>query len=190
MTTNGTKRHRRRKYSAEPLATAPATEDCGPAMAALTEKQRRFVMELRYGPAGYGSEVRAARAAGYGNSRSTDNSMKVTAHQTLHNPKVQNALHEIGGKVIRAEAFQSIKNTVTIANDLTHRDCLKANIALMDRGGFAVETHHTVTVERSPATIALATEQILQRIALLTAKLGLEPVKQIEGTAVAEAETL
>jgi hypothetical protein len=189
MTANGTKRRRRRKYSAAPLVVAPATEDCGPAMAALTEKQRRFVLELRHGPCGYGSEIRACRAAGYGTPTSSDASLRVIAHQVLHHPKVQDALREVGHKIIRAEAFQSIKNTTAIANDLKHRDCLKANLALLDRGGFAPETFHHVTVERSPATLVIATEQILERIRALTAKLGLEPVKQIEGTAVAEAET-
>jgi hypothetical protein len=34
-----------------------------------------------------------------------------------------------------------------IARDPAHKDCLKANVILMDRGGFVVETHHTITVE-------------------------------------------
>jgi phage terminase small subunit len=141
------KRRRSRKYSAEPLAVVPNDADLGPAMLALTPKQRRFVLELRHGPAGYGSEVRAARAAGYGTRSSSDLSMRVLAHQSLHNPRVQDALREVGGKIIRAEAFQSIKTTTAIAHDLTHKDCLKANLALLDRGGFAIETHHLVTVE-------------------------------------------
>ena len=141
------KRNRRRKYSAAPLVMGEIdASSLSPAMLAITPKQRRFVLELRYGPAGYGSEVRAARAAGFGTPTSSDNAMKVEAHRTLHHPKVQEALREVGGKIIRAEAFQSIKNTARIANDIQHKDCLKANLALMDRGGFAVETHHHVTV--------------------------------------------
>jgi hypothetical protein len=143
------KRHRSRKYSAEPLAPIlDNDESLGPCMRLLNAKQRRFVWELRYGPAGgYGSEIRAARAAGYGTPTSSDGSMRVMAHQALHSPRVQDALREVGAKTIRAEAFQSIRNVTAIANDLTHRDCLKANIVLLDRGGFAVETHHTITVE-------------------------------------------
>jgi hypothetical protein len=56
-------------------------------------------------------------------------------------------LREVGGKLIRASAFTAIRQTEKIANDIEHQDCLKACLALMDRGGFAVETHHTVTVE-------------------------------------------
>jgi phage terminase small subunit len=141
------KRVRRRKYSSEPLAVVPPLESLGPAMRALTEKQRRFVMELREGPIGYGSEVRAARAAGYGTPTSTDNALWVQAHQTLHDPKVQEALREVGGKLIRAASFQSIRNVETIANDREHKDCLKANLALLDRG-FPIETTHRVTVEK------------------------------------------
>jgi hypothetical protein len=141
------KRHRRRKYDATPLVAEIDERSLGPAMSALTEKQRRFVLELRHGPAGYGSEVRAARAAGYGTPTSSDNVLKVEAPRTLHDPRVQEALREVGGKIIRAEAFQSIANVTAIARDLNHKDSLKANLALMDRGGFAVETHHHLTVE-------------------------------------------
>jgi hypothetical protein len=180
------KRDRRRKYSSEPLARVPPESELGQKMLALTSKQRAFVLELRHGPAGYGSEIRAARAAGY---RGNDASMKVTAHNVLHNPKVQAALVEVGGKIIRAQAFQSIRNTMEIANNLEHRDCLKANLALMDRGGFAVETHHTVTVERPQMLIV--TEHVLERIRALTEKLGLAPpaVKQIEAVATVVADT-
>jgi hypothetical protein len=146
--TSQPKRQRSRKYSAEPLVVVPDhDESLGPAMQRLTPKQRRFVMELRYGPVGYGSEVRAARAAGYGTPTSSDMSLRVLAHQALHSPRIQVALREVGGKIIRAEAFQSIRNVTTIANDFNHKDCLKANLCLLDRGGFAVETHHTITVE-------------------------------------------
>jgi phage terminase small subunit len=165
------KRRRSRKYSAEPLIGEIAEQDCGPAMMALTPKARRFVLELRHGPAGYGSEVRAARAAGYGTATSSDNAMKVLAHQALYNPKVQDALREVGGKIIRAEAFQSIKNTAAIANDLGHRDCLRANLALMDRGGFAVETHHTLTVQHVDYT-----KQALEELAGFR-RLGVERAK-------------
>jgi hypothetical protein len=182
------KRNRRRKYSSEPLATVPPESALGPKMLALTPKQRAFVLELRHGPAGYGSEVRAARAAGYGTKTSSDQSVKVMAHNVLHNAKVQAALAEVGGKIIRAQAFQSIRNTMEIANNLEHRDCLKANVALMDRGGFAVETVHHVTVERTPETIVIATAEVIERIRQLALRAGLDPVKQIEGTATRVTE--
>jgi phage terminase small subunit len=138
------KRHRKQKYSGEPLVGEIDERGLGPAMAALTEKQRRFVLELWHGPVGYGSAVRAARAAGYSGNKPT---LCVRATQLLQSASVQAALREIGGKHIRIEAFEAIKTTAQIARDINHKDCLKAALALLDRGGFAAETHHTITVE-------------------------------------------
>jgi hypothetical protein len=203
------KRNRGRKYSAAPLVTddmVTADESLGPCMRLLTPKQRRFVLELRHGPAGYGSEIRAARAAGYGSPTSSDLSMRQLAHQALHNPKVQDALRELGGKIIRAEAFQSIKTTSAIARDLTHKDCFKANLALMDRGGFAVETHHHVTVEhvdhdaeavgelRTLKSLGVAPEKLLELfgrngLTRFERLLALEDTRRSEAARVIEGET-
>src|SRR5262249_5152504 len=60
------KRYRSRKYSAEPVALMPDDAALGPAMLALTDRQRQFVLEYVNGPSlGYGAATRAARAAGY-----------------------------------------------------------------------------------------------------------------------------
>jgi hypothetical protein len=139
------KRRRSQKYPGIPTVTVPPDEELGPAMLALTPMRRRFVMELATGPSGYGSEARAARAAGYADS--DNQTLQTAATKILHDAKVQEALREVGVKTIRASAFTAIRQTERIANDIEHRDCLKACLALMDRGGFAVETHHTVTVE-------------------------------------------
>jgi phage terminase small subunit len=141
------KRRRSRKFSPEPLvADLPDESELGPSMRALTLKARRFVLELARGPAGYGSEIRACKAAGYGVPTSSETYFKVQAHQLLHNDKIQAALKEVGGKMIRAAAFVSIRNTEQIANDFRHKDQLRACLALMDRG-FPAETHHHLTVE-------------------------------------------
>jgi hypothetical protein len=164
------KRPRRQKYSTAPLAPdTDASASYGPAMRALTPMQRRFVLELRHGPAGYGSEIRALKAAGYGKPNSTENTLYVMANHVLHNPRVQNALRELGGKIIRAEAFVSIRNVSKIANDLNHRDCLRANLALMDRGGFAPETFHNIIVEHKTDY----TKQALEELATFR-RLGVE----------------
>jgi phage terminase small subunit len=171
------RRYRRQKYSGAPLA--PAVEDMesyGPCMLALTPLQRKFVRELQLGPIGYGSEVRAVKAAGYSGS---DPSLRVIAHHLLHNPKIQDALREVGGKMIRAASFQSIRNVEAIANDLLHKDCLRANLALVDRG-FPTEAiiHHKV--ERTPDMIMVATEQVLERIRQLAMRAGLDADRQVE----------
>jgi hypothetical protein len=157
------KRRRRQKYSAAPLAPdddASASASYGPAMRSLTPMQRRFVLELRHGPAGYGSEIRALKAAGYGKPHSTEATLYAMTNHVLYNPKVQDALRELGGKIIRAEAFVSLKNVATIARDLSHRDCLRANLALMDRGGFAPETVHNIIVEHKTDYMTQALEEL------------------------------
>jgi hypothetical protein len=180
------KRRGRPKYSAEPLATVPDESELGPAMLKLTPKQRAFVLELRHGPAGYGSEVRACRAAGYGPS--TPGCMRRLAHQLMHHPGVQDALREVGGKLIRAAAFQSIRNTEAIANDFKHRDCLRANLALLDRA-WPVESFHTVKVERqTPEMLVIASEKVLARIAQLATAAGLDPFAQVEAARVKQIE--
>src|SRR5262245_55563876 len=116
------KRRRSRKYSGAPLVMVmPSVEDMGPAMRALTPKQRRFVLELARGPVGYGSGVRAARAS-YGTPTSSSRAMRVQAHRAIHNPKIQEALREVGGRIIRAEAFEAIHTTAAIARDRRHKD--------------------------------------------------------------------
>lgn len=169
------KRCRSQKYSAAPLIGEINENGLGPAMLALTPKQRRFVLELQRGPAGYGSAVRAVRAAGYGTPTSSSTAMRVEANRVLHNPKVQDALREIGGRIIRAEAFQSIQTTAAIARNAKHKDCLKANLALMDRGGFGVETVHHVEVAHSHKHSIAATPEVLERIRQLALAAGLNP---------------
>lgn len=168
------KRHRSQKYPGVPTVTVPPDDELGPAMLALSPTRRRFVMELAHGPSGYGSDVRAARAAGY---TGDDGAVKVSAHKALHNAKVQEALREVGGKLIRASAFAAIRQTERIANDIEHRDCLRACLALMDRGGFAVETHHTVTVEHKSLD-----DQALEALhAMRTLKASREQLEQMFG---------
>lgn len=173
------KRRRSRKYSAEPVALMPDEAALGPAMLALNEQQRKFVLEYVNGPSlGYGAATRAARAAGINYS-----AVRVRACQLLHHPKIQSALHEIGGRRVRAAAFAAIANVEAIAKDREHRDCLKACAMLLDRGGFSVETVHTVKVERSPEIIIAATDEIVERIRQAAMRVGLDPLKQIEAVA-------
>jgi phage terminase small subunit len=169
------KRRRSQKFSARPLVGEINEAELGPAMRALTPKQRRFVLELQRGPAGYGSAVRAVKAAGYGTPTSSSTALRVEAHRVLHNPRVQDALREVGGKIIRAEAFQSIQTTAEIARNAKHKDCLKANLALMDRGGFGVETVHHVEVAHEHRHSIAATPEMLERIRQLALAAGLNP---------------
>src|SRR5262245_50543352 len=178
------KRRRRQKYSIQPLA--PAVEDMesyGPCMLALNALQRRFVLEVQLGPIGYGSEIRAVKAAGLTGS---DAGLRVRASEFMHNEKIQRALREVGARMIRAAAFQSIRNTERIANDPLHKDCLRANLALMDRG-FPTEVNINHNVNRTPDMIVVATDAVLAKIHALAAQVGLDPIHQVEAAKQIEA---
>jgi phage terminase small subunit len=195
------KRHRSRKFPAEPLAAVPDAASLGPAMRELTAMQRRFCYELHSGVPGYGSLIRAAKAAGYSGS---DLVISVIANQLLHHDKVQAGLKELGHKRINAAAFQVIKNVEAIAADLQHPHCLKAAEMLLNRGGFGVETTHHVTVEHrvdytKQALEELATfrrlgvareqlEQIYGRDGLFHLEQQLDPGKLIDGKVESEAD--
>src|SRR5262249_28777543 len=156
-------------------------ESLGPAMRAPNPMQRRFVMEWAVGPIGYGAKTRALRAAGYKYT-------EARAGQLWANPKIQAALLEVGGKRLRLDAFTAIRTVRQIANDPNHRDQLKACLALLDRGGWATQSHHTLTVEHAQELLVVATDEVLQRIATLAEKAGLNPVLQIEAAKVDHPE--
>src|SRR5262249_52737322 len=154
------------------------------------------------GPPGYGSLIRAAKAAGYGG----DNDLHASqmAVQLMHNDKVQAALKELGHKRINAAAFSVIKNVEAIANNLAHPQCLKAAEMLLNRGGFGIETTHHVTIEhkvdyQKQALEELATflrlgvareqlEQIYGRDGLFHLEQQLDPGKLIDGKVESEAD--
>jgi hypothetical protein len=195
------KRFRSRKYASTPLAVMPDVESMGPALRALTPKQRRLILELRDGPSGYGSIIRAGRIA-YGEAGSED-ALKVIVSKVLHDDRVQAAMKEIGLKKISTAAFQAIGNVERIANDPADVNCFKANIELLNRGGFAPQTHHTVTVEhkvdytkQALEELAMfrrlgvgreALEQIYGRDGLFHLEQQLDPGKLIDGTVESEA---
>ena len=138
------KRVRRTKYSGAPTVTLPPADELGPAMRALTERQRRFVLELSTGPIAYGHLARAAKAAGY--SDRGKNVLDTVAGHLLRSDKIQAALREIGIKIVRAEAFQAIRHVAAIAMNSKHKDQLKACVELMNRGGFSFEQQHNIAV--------------------------------------------
>jgi hypothetical protein len=179
------KRHRRQKYSAEPIATVPDEEDLGPAMLALNERQRLFVLEWHASPDDYGHAIRACKAAGY--AASSEAALRVRAHQLLHSASIQRALNELGPKVLVADGFRSIAGVVAIANDpkVKPETRLKAHAILISHA-FPLQTEHKVVVEKTPDMVILATEAVLARIHALASQVGLDPIKQVEAAKMIE----
>jgi hypothetical protein len=166
-------------------------EHLGPKMRALNPQQRQFVIEILFGPKGGGAATRAVLAAGYADGNG--DVAKVTAHRLINDPKIGDALEEIGRRYLKPTALQGLRNIVDIANDeqISPEIRLKANTYLAGLGGYVPQTHHTVHVEQSrKETVIIATEAVLARIAELAAQVGIDPQRQIEaakminGTAV------
>jgi hypothetical protein len=120
-----------------------ATKSLGPAMRALTKRQRAFVVELLL--RGDDNHTAAARAAGYKDSES-DAGIRVTAYRLTHDPKVLAALKEESERRLRSTLPMAVNVVAKIANDETakHGDRLKAASMIMNRAGMSdtIEHHH------------------------------------------------
>lgn len=103
----------------------------GPAMAALTEMQRKFVIAMVNDP--FASATKWALAAGYSDHK---DGAKVRAHEVIHNPKVEAAALEVGrlmlttaGPVVAAAAL------LRAARNPKHPHHIKAAELIMNRVG-------------------------------------------------------
>lgn len=118
------------------------SEELGPAMAALTEKQRAFVRHAIADPLAPRREW--ALAAGYSDA---SDGAKVTACQLMQNEKVLDALTEETRKRVRFGGWIGIEGLIDIARLKDHPKRFDACVALADRGGFTAKTEHKLTVE-------------------------------------------
>jgi|CXWL01.1.fsa_nt_gi hypothetical protein len=153
----------------ELILKTPDDADLGPAMTALTEKQRRFVYALLH--MGTANHTEAARAAGY--ECSTDNSMRVMAHTVAHNHRVQAAMLEESQRRMTAASTMAVSELVRIAHmSPDDKTKLKAIEMILNRTGLHAKSEHKVVVDDQRDDAAVA-----KRIALLAAELGLDPKK-------------
>lgn len=131
----------------------------GPAMAALTDKQRSFVMAMIEVPGC--SHAEAARRAGYSD---VAEGAKVRGYYQAHNPAVQEAIREEAGKRLNASSLAAAGVLVKLLNDdtLLPKDRIKAAGMLLDRSGFGaaqtIHVHKTVTkkIDASAAEARIA----------------------------------
>lgn len=151
----------------ESLIEVPDDAHLGPAMRALPETQRRFVVAFL--ETGGTNATKAAALAGYGSS---DASQRVAGHRLSHNPRVAAAIKEEADKRLRTGAILGASVLIEIAQNPTHKDRFKAAVELLNRGGLIVQTEHKVTVvdERSD-------KEIEDRVVALAGKLGIDPKK-------------
>lgn len=145
------KRYRDHLNPPAPRERAPqyvADSELGPAMAALNDRQRAFVLAKTLNGA---SNADAAKLAGYAGDSDT---LKTTGYRLAHDPRVQAALQEEAVKLMRDHAPVMIEVLHSIAinpqNDPKAR--IKAASELLSRSGLGSISEHKITVERTDRT--------------------------------------
>jgi phage terminase small subunit len=139
----------------------------GPAMLALTPKQRAFVL-ARTLSAG-DNATQAAAAAGYEGDRDT---LNVTASRLSKHPAVQAAIHEEAERRLFGAKLLATGVLLDIMGDVNQRtaDRLKAVSMVLNRTGLSEKTEHHVVVEHTRSQ-----EEMIGEIAELAKRLGMDP---------------
>lgn len=153
----------------------------GPAMAALTDLQRKYVLAMATNP--FATPTEWARVAGY--SQHSAGSRKA-GHDCSHNPKIEAAVFEVAQSILQTEGpMLAAAGLLVIARDKSHPKHLRALETLANRVGLHETTEHTVKVEHRDLT----GDAMLSRIKALAAKHGMDPERLI-GSNVVSHETL
>jgi len=130
-------------------------DEFGPAMAALNEKQRAFVLAMVEIPGI--SNAEAARRAGYSD---TAEGAKVRGFYCAHNPAIQEAIREEAAKRLSASSLMAAGVLLQLMGDETvdPKDRIKAAGMLLDRSGFGaaqtINVNKTVTRKIDVTTAA------------------------------------
>ena len=145
--------------------------ELGPAMQALNERQRIFVVALLDQGTKHNQSA-AARKAGY---RGKPETIRVMGHQLAHYPKVQAAILEEAKKRLQLGTGAAAALLLETIGDkkVGRHDRLRAAESVLDRGGLHARTEHTVTVTKD------RTEK-LRDICRLAREFGLDP-RQVVG---------
>lgn len=147
----------------------------GPAMSALNDKQRAFVIAMF--ALGCRDPVEAARAAGYPDNGGTG--IRVQAHRLAHNENVQAAILEESKRRVRSLLPFAVNKLEEMA-DTPGKNQFPAVMAVLNRGGL-----HEIAERNVNVTVSLTREEQDERITLLAQKLGLDPI-QLLGSVDAE----
>ena len=150
-------------------------EQFGPAMAALTEKQRLFVLAMAADP--LGNATKWAKAAGYAD---IDANPRVKGHLNLHNPKVEAAILEVSRSMLATVGpALATAGMIRLARNPKHPAHARAVEMLANRVG--LHEVQEIHVKRSDETA----EAKVARIRQMAEMLGIDPA-QLLGVNVAE----
>ncbi len=149
----------------------------GPAFSQLTEKQKRFVLAMASDP--FGSHAEWARNAGYSD---VAEGARVSAHRLMQNERIQAATLEVAkGNLQTVGPALATAVLLEIAADRNHRDQMRAAELIANRVGL----HETQEIHVTHSN--LTGQALLDRLAEVAARLGMDPVKLI-GANVIEGE--
>jgi hypothetical protein len=161
-------------------------DDFGPAMAALTERQRAFVMAMIEFPGI--TQQDAARRAGYSDPGPHSSAIRVQGHYLAHNPAIQAAIREEAGKRLNAASLTAAGVLLKLLSDdaVEPKDRIKAAGMLLDRSGFGaaqtINVNKTVTDRTGTA--------MLDRIKELALRLNVDPTKLLGANVAPAAEVV
>lgn len=166
-----------------PFISEVPDEGLGPAMLALSQPMRRFVIALL--ETGTDNYSRAALMAGYSQGRDGANA-RVMGSRLAHNTKVQAAIQEearrrLGSMLVMATSVlgEIMQNKQNKANDR-----LKAAELVMNRAGLHAMTESKQTVE----LIAATDKEGIARIRQLAETMGMDPDKLLGAAGIVDAE--
>jgi phage terminase small subunit len=148
-------------------------EDYGPKMAALSERQRAYVMAMLTNP--WKTPTEWAREAGYSDHLEA---AKVRAHYLSKDPKIMAAAREHAVRYLNEDGVRMACAILVV--ELGNPDAkirVQAANSILDRGG--VTASHTLKVEHSHSAGDM--ERIAMRLA---GELGIAPMKLIGGNTV------
>lgn len=163
----------------ENAVIVPVPADLGPAMNALNDRQRAFVVALY--ASGTRNPVVAARMAGYEDNGS--GAIRNQAHRLIHRDDIQAAILEEGKRRMRGLIPFAMKQLEEIAENPQHKQQAAAVMAILNRGGI-----HEVTERNVNVNVKLSREEEDAKIRELAAKLGLDADKLLGSCVDAEFE--
>ena len=155
--------------------------ELGPAMRRLNEKQQNFVYAMiEFGGL---NNSKAAQAAGY---EGGPDSLKVTGYRLAHDSKIQEAMREMGPRMLNAGLFIAARFVLeTIDNpQIDTKDRLKAAEMVMNRTGMHATSEHKVAVTHKDET----SDEMIKRIEALSKNLGIDSKKLLGNIIEAEFE--
>jgi hypothetical protein len=151
-----------------------ARVDDGPAMSALTDPQRAFVICMCQTGLMPNMANKAAAAAGFKGENA--------GWRMMRNPNVLLALKEEAGKRVLGAALMGVSTIMQIAGDPASKDQFKAAKYLAEMNGFTVE--QKIVVEHVKRTEAALVEEIRAK----ALQLGIDPAPLLAQAGIIDAE--